>query len=62
MLRMAGAKIHKSWDEHLEIVSCQGTVSIHDPHIHISVSDINGHVWGGHLKDGCIVNSTVESW
>lgn len=41
--------------QYVEINSLQGTVSKHGSHLHISVSDINGKTWGGHLKKGCIV-------
>ena len=59
-LRMAGGKDKKNWDEDLEIVSGTGTVSMSDCHIHISVSDNNGNVFGGHLSNGCIVRTTAE--
>ena len=29
-------------------------------HIHISLSDVDLNVIGGHLKDGCLVNVTAE--
>ena len=44
----------------LEIDSLHGTVSNSGNHIHITVSDIDGKVWGGHLADGCIVRTTCE--
>jgi uncharacterized protein len=44
----------------LEIVSLIGTLSLDRCHIHISVSDENLKVYGGHLKDGCLVNTTAE--
>ena len=43
-----------------EIVSITGTLSEDGVHIHISVSDEYGNTIGGHLKDGCIVNTTAE--
>ena len=43
-----------------EIVSITGTLSEDGVHIHISVSDESGNTIGGHLKDGCIVNTTAE--
>lgn len=43
-----------------EIVSVTGTLSEDGLHIHISVSDEAGNTIGGHLKDGCIVNTTSE--
>jgi predicted DNA-binding protein with PD1-like motif len=44
----------------LEIVSATGTLSRHGMHIHISVSDSNGEVAGGHLAAGCIIRTTCE--
>lgn len=43
-----------------EIVSITGTLSKDGVHIHISVSDETSNTIGGHLKDGCIVNTTAE--
>lgn len=59
VLRMPDGKTEKTWKENLEIVSATGTVSINGMHIHLSVSDINGNVFGGHLKSG-IVRMTAE--
>jgi predicted DNA-binding protein with PD1-like motif len=46
--------------ENLEIDSLHGTVSKNGCHLHISVSDLDGKVWGGHLKEGCIIRTTCE--
>lgn len=46
--------------ENLEIDNLHGTVSVNGCHLHISVSDINGAVMGGHIKEGCIVRTTCE--
>lgn len=43
-----------------EIVGVTGTLSEDGVHIHISVSDELGNTIGGHLKEGCIVNTTSE--
>ena len=43
-----------------EIVSLNGTLSPDGIHLHISVADMEGRVIGGHLKDGCIINTTCE--
>ena len=45
---------------HFEIVSATGTLTEDGVHIHISVADELGNTIGGHLKDGCIVNTTAE--
>ena len=44
----------------LEIDTVHGTVSANGVHLHISVSDVEGRVYGGHLKEGCIVRTTCE--
>ena len=48
--------------EELEIVSVIGTIGKNGSHvhIHISCSNKNGEVFGGHLMPGCIVKTTVE--
>lgn len=63
-LRMAGAtpgnQVIRNFEGPLEIVSGTGTISGDGCHIHISVSDAEGKVFGGHLKEGCVVGVTVE--
>lgn len=59
-LRMAGGKVIKSWKEDFEIVSCTGTVSSGKAHLHVIFSDIEGMCYGGHLQEGCLVNTTCE--
>lgn len=43
-----------------EIVSLNGTVSKGQAHIHIALSDETGKTVGGHLSEGCLVNTTCE--
>lgn len=59
-LRTAGAKSVEEVEDDFEIVSATGTISKDGCHIHISVSDDKLQTYGGHLKNGCIVNTTVE--
>lgn len=63
-LRMAGATADSqqinNYKGPFEVVSGTGTISSDGCHIHISVSDHEGRVWGGHLKNGCQVDVTVE--
>jgi hypothetical protein len=63
-MRMAGATPDKqdvrTIDGHFEIVSLMGTNSVDGSHLHISVSDENGTVIGGHLKEGSLVYPTAE--
>ena len=58
-IRLADKSILEK-DGRFEIVSITGTLSEDGVHIHISVSDEYGNTIGGHLKDGCIVNTTAE--
>jgi len=59
-LRIADGETVKSWDDDFEIVSGIGTLSINGCHIHVALGDKQGNVIGGHLKQGCVVNTTVE--
>ncbi len=59
-LRLADGKRIKSWDRPFEIVSGTGTVSVNGCHIHIAISDEDGNVFGGHLREGCVVATTAE--
>lgn len=63
-LRMAGAtsdnQIVKNFKGPFEIVSGTGSFSKDGCHLHISVSNKEGQVIGGHLKDGCEVAVTAE--
>ena len=47
-------------DEPMEIVSLMGTVSEKRCHLHVSFSKEDLSVVGGHLVDGCIINTTCE--
>ena len=64
-IRMAGAKPDKqeaiNVEDYFEVVSLIGTIAQNgESHLHIAVSDKNGKVIGGHLKEGCIVHTTAE--
>jgi predicted DNA-binding protein with PD1-like motif len=64
VVRMAGAQPSlqdvRVLDEDLEIVSLIGTIATYEPHLHMAVSDRNGELFGGHLKDGTLVETTAE--
>ena len=60
VIRLADGESILKKEEPFEIVSITGTLSPDGVHIHISVSDSNGNTIGGHLKDGCIINTTAE--
>lgn len=62
-IRMAGAAHTddsiREYKGNFEIVSLMGMCN-GSMHLHISISDAEGRVIGGHLKDGCIVHTTTE--
>ncbi len=60
VIRLADGESILEQDGMFEIVSVTGTLSPDGVHIHISVSDEDGNTIGGHLKNGCIVNTTAE--
>ena len=47
-------------DEHCEIVSLNGTVSENRCHLHIALSKEDLSTIGGHLCEGCVINTTCE--
>lgn len=59
-LRFAGrdAPWHRVGD--LEILTLSGTLGAGGPHLHASVADAEGRVFGGHVAPGCIVRTTAE--
>lgn len=60
VVRNAGGEKCITIDKDLEIVSMTGTFSVDGCHLHISLSDDELNTYGGHLKDGCIINTTCE--
>jgi predicted DNA-binding protein with PD1-like motif len=58
-LRFAEEDI-QTFEECFEIVSLVGTLSQDGVHLHISLSDKNGKVIGGHLKEKCLIHTTAE--
>jgi uncharacterized protein len=63
-LRMPGAvgeaDVVRAFDEPTEIVSLTGTLAVDGMHVHISLARRDGACVGGHLVQGCIVNTTAE--
>ncbi len=63
-LRMPGAmgeaEVFKTFAEPMEIVSLTGTLCPDGAHVHISLARPDGSCIGGHLVQGCIVNTTAE--
>ncbi|MCK9684643.1 PPC domain-containing DNA-binding protein [Scleromatobacter humisilvae] len=44
----------------LELLSLSGTLGAGGPHLHASLADADGRVFGGHVAPGCIVRTTAE--
>lgn len=59
-LRYAGQAQPTALRGDLEILTLAGTVSADGAHLHMSVSDASGAVYGGHVAPGCIVRTTAE--
>jgi len=59
-VRVADGKTEQSFEGQYEIVSLVGTLEEGDAHLHISFSDLEGNVFGGHLKEGCLIHTTAE--
>lgn len=59
-LRPAGQPKPRVWDGKFEIVSLTGTLGKSGHHLHMSVSDAECAVFGGHVMKGCIVRTTAE--
>ena len=59
-LRLAGSPEPNSLEGDLEILTLAGTISSDGSHLHMSVADPQGRVWGGHVAYGCVVRTTGE--
>ena len=59
-IRFAGAARPEFHEGNLEIVSLAGTVSPDGAHLHASLADASGRVFGGHVAIGCRVRTTAE--
>lgn len=59
-LRFAGRKDAQAMEGPLEILTLSGSLSKDGAHLHMSVSDRDGRVFGGHVAKGCIVRTTAE--
>ena len=59
-IRFANQPEGTVFEQPLEIVSLEGTLSQHGAHLHIVVSDSEGQVIGGHLMDGSNIYTTAE--
>ena len=59
-LRYAGRPEGTVRDGCFEIVSLIGTLDPAGEHLHMTVSDPEGRVEGGHVLEGCVVRTTLE--
>ena len=59
-VRDASGVTVRELNEPREIVSLMGTLSAARTHLHISLAREDLTVLGGHLMEGCIVNTTAE--
>jgi predicted DNA-binding protein with PD1-like motif len=58
--KIGDAEVVRAFDGPLEIVSLTGTLGADGLHVHISLAAADGVCIGGHLVQGCIVNTTAE--
>jgi uncharacterized protein len=59
-IRFANLKESSCKTGYFEIIALSGTLSKEGVHLHISVSDSEGVMTGGHLLEGCKVYTTAE--
>lgn len=59
-LRDASGVTIRDIEEHCEIVSLNGTVSEKRCHLHLALSKEDLSTIGGHMTEGCIINTTCE--
>ena len=59
-LRYAGIDDPAQLTGDFEILTFAGSLSIDGAHLHMSISDRDGRVFGGHVATGCIVRTTAE--
>src|ERR1700758_287062 len=59
-LRFAGRENLQCVVGDLELLTLSGTRGAGGPHLHASLSDAQGRVFGGHVAPGCIVRTTAE--
>jgi predicted DNA-binding protein with PD1-like motif len=59
-LRFAGIDEPTGLHGDLEILTLAGSISPDGAHLHMSVADARGQVFGGHVARGCVVRTTAE--
>lgn len=43
-----------------EVIFFGGTLDAQKHHLHLSIADQDGRMWGGHMLNGCITRTTME--
>ena len=59
-LRYAGQDDTTLFSGTWEVISLNGTLELTGEHLHLSVSDAQGAMRGGHMMPGCTVRTTLE--
>lgn len=59
-IRFAGMSEATELQGDLEILTLAGSLSPDGVHLHMTVSDAQGRVFGGHVAPGCTVRTTAE--
>ena len=59
-LRFAGVEHATELRGDLEVLTLAGSIAPEGAHLHMSISDAQGRVFGGHVAMGCIVRTTAE--
>jgi len=59
-LRFADQSTNTVLTGRYELLSLNGTLSVHGMHIHLAIADSQSHAFGGHLTEGCIIYTTAE--
>ena len=58
--RLAGRPGPDTFAGDFEILTLAGTLGPDGPHLHMSISDEQGRVTGGHVAPGCTIRTTAE--
>jgi len=59
-VRLAGADDAPARSADFEILTLAGTIAPNGSHLHATLADADGKVFGGHVAPGCIVRTTAE--
>ena len=59
-LRFADQSTSLIMVEKIELLSLHGMLSPAGVHLHATIANSAGRVWGGHVSDGCIIYTTAE--